>query len=200
MTMDMQINNNRQELDPDPLTGIEVDVLLESQIDATLDRQLREYLSTIFPEWSSIFAQRRAWHEAAPVFSILARRGDEILGHVGVVERTISSCWNWRYLVASFQGVSVAPAVRKTGLSHKILQKSLDASIARGYPFAILFCREPLVHFYQDLGWSLPDDSMIMWRDRALPIAMRSNCPMYRVLADIPLPEGPIDVHNPFEY
>lgn len=194
--------DRKKEIQPIPsaLTGVTVELLLESRIDPTLDRAIRNYLTGIFPEWGPVFAERRAWHDASPVFTILARRHNEIVGHIGVVERTISSCWNWRYLVASFQGVSVAPALRKTGLSILLLEKALAASVARGYPFAILFCREPLVHFYQRNGWSLPDDSMIMWRDRDLPIAMRSNCPMYRLLADVPLPEGPIDVHNPFEY
>ena len=125
------------------------------------------------------------------------RFGGEVIGHVGVVERTISTCWNWRYRVASFQGVSVAPNWRRQGIAQRLLDLSLEETKRRGYPFAILFCREPLVPFYRALGWRLPEDSMIMWKDLMLPISMRSNCPMYRELTNLVFPEGPIDVHNP---
>ena len=176
-----------------------IDILTESQIDEKLDSQLRRFLCELFPNWREVFQTRRAWHDAKPVFTVLARdeRG-EIIGHVAVVERTVTTDWNWRYLAASFQGVSVAPRARKTGLSIKLLDLALEESKKRGYPFAILFCREPLVHFYKRNGWKLPDDSMMMWRDRALPIHMQSNCPMYRELGEEPFPEGPVDVHNPF--
>jgi len=177
-----------------------IELIPESQIDGELDKKLRAFLSEIFPEWSEIFQIHRAWHEAVPVFSAVAFDSNrQIIGHVGVVERTISTCWNWRYTVASFQGVSVHPNCRKTGLGKQLLKMALHQSTVQGYPFAILFCREPLVPFYQANGWLLPEDSMIMWRDRELPVHMRSNCPMYRQLAGQKWPEGPIDVHNPFD-
>jgi len=174
-------------------------ILRESQIDASLDLKIRRFLIDLFPDWAGIFRIRRAWHDAAPVFTVLATDAQgEIVGHVAVVERTITTEWNFRYLVASIQGVSVATSRRKTGLSKRLLTLALDESRRADYPFAILFCREPLVRFYESNGWKLPEDSMIMWRDRELPIHMRSNCPMYRVLGNEEFPEGPLDVHNPF--
>lgn len=176
---------------------ISYEIVPEAEISPALDKRLVTYLSAIFPEWADVFKKRRAWHDAVPVWTTLAREGEKIVGHIGVVERTISTCWNWRYNVASFQGVSVLPEYRNAGIGRTLLNLSLDESIERGYPFAILFCKEPMVPYYTANGWRLPDDSMIMWRDRQLPIPMRSNCPMYRELGDIAFPEGPIDVHNP---
>lgn len=185
----------------------------ESQIDATLDREIRRFLVETFPNWADIFRTRRAWHDARPVRTVLATvptsaptnaesvpNGIDfrVVGHVAVVERTVTTCWNWRYAVAGVQGVSVAPDFRKTGLSTRLLDVALAESAALGYPFAVLFCREPLVPFYERNGWRLPNDSMVMWKDRELPIHMQSNCPMYRELSDETFPEGPIDVHNPF--
>ena len=178
---------------------IAFELLDESNISPALDAELRTFLSGIFPEWGEIFKSRRAWHDAAPVFTALARERGKVVGHVGVVERTITTCWNWRYTVAGFQGVSVAPNRRCIGIARTLLETALAESTRRGYPFAVIFCKEPLVPFYSSLGWRLPEDSMIMWQDRALPIPMRSNCPMYRELADLPFPEGPIDVHNPLD-
>ncbi len=176
-----------------------IEKLSETEIDAELDEKIREFLLALFPNWGEIFKTRRAWHDAKPVFTILARDADgRVVGHVAVVERTITTCWNWRYVVASVQGVGVDPEFRGTGLSTRLLDAALSESARAGYPFAILFCREPLVPFYERNGWRLPGDSMIMWRDRALPIHMRSNCPMFRELGCEKFPEGPIDVHNPF--
>lgn len=194
------------------LEAATIRTLDESQIDATLDRKIRRFLVAMFPNWADVFRERRAWHDARPVRTVLAtvaaaedeaEEGENsapfrVVGHVAVVERTISTCWNWRYAVAGIQGVSVAVEYRKTGLSTRLLDRALAESAALGYPFATLFCREPLVKFYERNGWRLPNDSMIMWKDRALPIHMQSNCPMYRELTDEKFPEGPIDVHNPF--
>lgn len=178
--------------------SLKIEVLQEPQIDAELDAKLRLFLCRLFPNWEEIFRVRRAWHDAKPRFTILARDADgEIAGHVAIVERTVTTNWNFRYAVASVQGVSVDTKYRKTGLSVKLLELALSESRKAGYPYAILFCREPLVKFYERNGWRLPDDSMIMWRDRELPIHMQSNCPMYLELTDKPFPEGPVDVHNP---
>lgn len=183
-----------------PSDTLRIETLTQSQIDASLDRKLRAYLCQLFPNWETIFKTRRAWHDAEPIFTVVAFDAhDEIVGHVAIVERTISTQWNWRYRVASVQGVSVAPSWRKTGLSSKLLERALDHARRQGYLYAILFCREPLVEFYRRNNWRLPDDDMIMWRDRDLPIHMQSNCPMYRELTAQPFPEGAIDVHNPLD-
>ena len=180
--------------------SVQFDIIPEEKIDAELDRRLVRYLSGLFPEWAHVFAQERAWHDARPVWTTLARSQGEIVGHTAAVERTITTGWNWRYKVASLQGVSVDPEWRNRGIGRKILDLTLGEARRRGYPFAIIFCKEPLVPYYRALGWNLPDDSMIMWKDRALPIPMRSNCPMFQTLTDLKFPEGPIDVHNPFGF
>ena len=178
---------------------ITIQTLSEEQIDAALDAKLRKHLCEIFPNWASVFNTRRAWHDAVPVFTILATDASgEIVGHIAVVERTITTEWNARFAVASIQGVSVDPSYRGTGLSARLLDAALEEWRKLGYLYAILFCRKPLVPFYERNGWKLPHDPMIMWRDRELPIHMQSDYPMYQELTSEPLPEGQIDVHNPF--
>lgn len=77
------------------------------------------------------------------------------------------------------------------------MRQALEEVKRRGFLFAILFCKEPLVPYYSAQGWRLADDSMVMWNNRDLPIAMRSNCPMYMELSSTPFPEGPLDIHSP---
>ena len=179
---------------------IEFAILTEDQISPELNKELVSYLSMIFPEWAEIFARERAWHDARPIWTTLAFANGKVIGHTAAVERTITTDWNWRYKVVSLQGVAVLPEWRGRGIGRNLLKLALEEAKRRGYPFATIFCKEKMVPFYESLGWQLPEDSMIMWKDRALPIPMRSNCPMYQVLGETPFPEGPIDVHNPFGF
>jgi predicted acetyltransferase len=150
-----------------------------------------------FPDWSEIFRATRTWHSTVPLFSVIAYNGGVVVGHIAVVVRTITTTWNFRYNVASIQGVCVDPNFRNSGIAHEMLQMVLDESARRGFQFAILYCKEHLVSFYCSQGWRLADESVVMWNQRDLPIAMRSNCPMYYELSDVKLPEGPLDVHSP---
>ncbi len=174
-----------------------IEIVDEEQLDAELDRRIRELLRVCFPDWWDVFQHHRTWHSTSPIFSIVARDGGNVIGHIAGVVRAITTTWNFRYNVVSVQGVCVLPDVRRAGLAHQMLHKAVDESRRRGFQFAILYCKEPLVPFYASQGWRLADDSIVMWNQRDLPISMRSNCPMYYELGDVPFPEGPLDVHSP---
>ena len=185
--------------DPYPLETLD-----ENVIDAAIDSRIREHLTRCFPDSPDKFREHRIWHNLSPEYTVLVRRQaggangrDLIIGHVAVVIRTITTTWNWRYNAASIQGVSVAEDFRHTGLAVQMIDRALDEARRRGYLYAVLFCKEPFVPFYENLGWRLTDDSVVMWNEQDSPITMRSNCPMYRELTDKPFPEGPVDVHNP---
>ena len=180
----------------------QLETLDENAIDASLDARIREHLRCCFPDNPDKFQLHRVWHNVLPEFTLLIRGksdadGQQIIGHIAVVIRTITTTWNWRYNVANFQGVSVADGFRQTGLATKMIDHALDEAKRRGYLYAVLFCKEPLVPFYEKLGWRLTDDSVIMWNEHDCPITMRSNCPMVKELTDQLFPEGPVDVHNP---
>ncbi|MDR1491215.1 MAG: GNAT family N-acetyltransferase [Planctomycetaceae bacterium] len=184
--------------------SLNLETLEESGIDAALDRRLREHLRRCFPDSPDKFQDRRVWHNVSPEYTVVLREksGDPnipaaVVGHVGVVIRTITTTWNWRYNVASFQGVSVAEEYRREGLAARMIQCALDEAYRRGYLYAVLFCKEEMVPFYLKLGWRLTDDSVVMRNEQDNPIRMRSNCPMYKELTMQTFPEGPVDVHTP---
>lgn len=162
-----------------------------------MENRLRSLLRLCFPEWGDTFHQHRRWHNTPPLFTVAALAGEELVGHLAVVVRTITTTWNWRYNVASIQGVCVLPERRKEHIGTALMRQALEEVKRRGFLFAILFCKEPLVPYYSAQGWRLADDSMVMWNNRDLPIAMRSNCPMYMELSSTPFPEGPLDIHSP---
>jgi predicted N-acetyltransferase YhbS len=174
-----------------------VEIVQENDIQPDEDRQIRELLCLCFPDWGNIFRDNRTWHSTSPIYSVIVRQEGQIIGHLAVVVRTITTTWNFRYNVASIQGVCVAPDKRRAGLSRRLLQVALQEAAKRGFLFAILYCKESLVPFYSSQGWKLADDSVVMWNSRDLPVFMRSNCPMYYELSDTLFPEGPLDVHSP---
>lgn len=175
-----------------------LEIVPESEIGDELDKRIRAFLIAHFPEWGEVFKLSRQWHRTAPIFSVLVREVEtgELVGHIAVVIRRLTTTWNFRYEVASIQGVLVAPEYRRGGIAEKMLTAALEEARKRGYLYAILFCKEPMVGYYLRSGWRLADDSMVMWNNRDLPISMRSNCPMYYELSEVPLPEGPLDVHS----
>lgn len=177
--------------------NLSIEIIEENDLQPEEDRQIRELLGQCFPEWSDIFRHCRTWHHTPPIYTVLVRHKGQIMGHIAVVVRTITTTWNFRYNVASIQGVCIVPEKRRAGLAHRLLQVSLQEAARRGFLFSILYCKEFLVPFYTSQGWKLADDSVVMWNSRDLPIFMRSNCPMYYELSDVPFPEGPLDVHSP---
>jgi len=177
--------------------GTSIEIVEEDNLQPDEDRQIRELLCLCFPDWAETFRHSRLWHSTPPIYSVIARRGEQIIGHIAVVIRTVTTTWNFRYNVASIQGVSVVPDHRRTGLARRLLQVALQEAARRGFLFAILYCKEFLVTYYTSQGWRLADDSVVMWNSRDLPISMQSNCPMYYELKNVPFPEGPLDVHSP---
>ena len=177
--------------------ALPIEIVEEHDFQLDEDRQIRELLCLCFPDWAEIFRHCRLWHNTPPIYSVIVRQEGQIIGHIAVVVRTITTTWNFRYNVASIQGVCIAPDKRGSGLAHRLLQKALQEATQRGFLFSILYCKEFLVPFYASQGWKLADDSVVMWNSRDLPISMRSNCPMYYELTDVPFPEGPLDVHSP---
>jgi GNAT superfamily N-acetyltransferase len=176
---------------------LQIEIVEESAIHPDLDSGIRALLVQSFPEWANIFAKNRIWHSSPPIFTVLGWADGSLVGHIAVVVRTITTTWNFRYNVASIQGVCVVPEQRRNGLATQLLAAALSEIQKRNFSFAILFCKEPLVPFYEAQGWKLTDDSVVMWNQRDLPVSMRSNCPMYYELGDFPMPEGPLDVHSP---
>ena len=174
-----------------------LEVVDENEVDAELDEQIRDLLRLCFPDWTEIFRNRRVWHQTKPICSVLFRDGATLVGHAALVVRTVTTTWNFRYNVASIQGVCVLPDHRGKGLGQQLVRTVRNEAQRRGFPFAILYCKEPLVSYYLSQGWKLADESMVMWNKRDLPISMRSNCPMYYELSELPFPEGPLDVHSP---
>ncbi|MFJ5775398.1 GNAT family N-acetyltransferase [Streptomyces sp. NPDC093094] len=92
-------------------------------------------------------------------------------------------------------GVAVAPDVRGRGLARRVVAAALDHARTQGPPFALLFCRAPLVPFYRHLGWH-PVESPVHVEQHDGPVLM-PLCTMWTPLHGAPgLPQGPVRLHS----
>jgi predicted N-acetyltransferase YhbS len=166
----------------------------EDRVGPELDAAVRRLLCACFPADAESFAARRAWHGVLPIFSVLAWRGDELAGQIGIVERHVT-CGGAPVRAAGVQSLAVAPDLRGSGLSQRLMTTAMQEAQRRGIPHGLLFCLPGLEGFYTRLGWRRIDREVTMLdaNGRTVPLTAK-NIGMELVLAESPLPPGRIDL------
>jgi len=175
-----------------------IEIITEPAITPADDRAIRALLCECFlgEEYAS-FRESRYWHDSAPAFTALFREGDRVSGHVGVVIRGIR-CDGQPTTVAGVQNVAVTPHLRRTGISHELMQKAMAEAARRGIRFGMLFCFPGLERLYGSLGWCRVEASVTMIDDsgEATPIDPR-NITMVKGLASEQFAAKEIDLAGP---
>ena len=124
-------------MDNDQQRSFSVYVIDEDQIDPALDEVIRTLLCVCFPSDAKAFWANRAWNNARPAFSVIGRNGDEVVAQVGIVERQITCGAPLR--VAGIQSLAVAPEMRGSGLSQRLMTTAMNEARRRGILAALLF-------------------------------------------------------------
>jgi predicted N-acetyltransferase YhbS len=130
----------------------QVQIVPESRLSAVLDARIKSTLVACFPKDAAVFSRTRAWHGSAPAFSAIAAAGALVVGHVGVVERTIR-VGDTPLRVGGVQNVAVLPASRGQGLMRRMLEASMEEARRRGYDAGLLFTGPELLAAYGRCGW-----------------------------------------------
>jgi len=173
-----------------------LEVIAESEMSGEMDLAIRGLLVQCFPADAEAFSRSRAWHESVPAFSVVYREGTAILGHVGVVVRTVH-CGDTPVAVAGVQSLCVVTPRRGTGLAPRLMLRAMDEAIGRQIRFGLLFCVPELEPFYRWLGWSTSHQPVTMLDEcgRSTPIPEK-NIAMFIELSHEPFPGGPIDLNG----
>ena len=129
-----------------------VRVVDEPDVTPALDAEIRDGLCESFPADRDAFARARPWHGSAPAYSIVAEEGGRVVGHAGVVDRTIT-VGDRPLRVAGVQNVFVRPTHRGTGLSDRVMTLTMDEARRRGFDMGVLFCVPKLVPVYARTGF-----------------------------------------------
>jgi predicted N-acetyltransferase YhbS len=166
----------------------------ENRVGPELDAAVRLLLCDCFPADAETFAARRAWNDVLPLFSVLAWQDEIPVGQVSIVDRSIT-CSGEAVRVAGVQSLAVAPALRGSGLSQRLMNAAMQEARRREIPFGLLFCLPGLENFYARLGW-LRTDRIITMLDAAgstVPLTAKNIC-MELPLGEEQFPLGPIDL------
>jgi predicted N-acetyltransferase YhbS len=173
---------------------ITVEIVDEDKISPELDAAIRRLLCECFPADVKAFSVRRAWNDVRPLYSVIARDGDQIVSQVGIVKRQIT-CGGAAIDVAGIQSLAVAPDWRRSAASQRLMTVAMEEARRRGITFGLLFCLPGLADFYARLGWQQIDRAVTM-RDaagRTVPLTAK-NIAMQLPLAGELFPEGAIDL------
>ena len=176
-------------------SGNEFEVLAECDVSAVADAAIRGLLCTCFPADAKAFAKNRAWHDSSPTYTVLCRIQGRIVGHLGIVLRTIR-CGSAETLIAGVQNFCVALAHRGTGIAQELMQRALAEAKQRGVPFGLLFCVPELERLYSAQGWRTIDSSVTMFDEQGsrVPLPAKNIAMVCELGSPTAFPPGPIDL------
>jgi N-acetylglutamate synthase-like GNAT family acetyltransferase len=169
-----------------------VEIIDEPDMTPTLDAGIRELLCKCFPSDREVFSKTRAWHGTAPTYCLVRREGNKVIGHTGVVCRTIL-VGDTQIHMAGIQNVAVEPQSQGSMLVWAMMRKAMREAKRRGIKFGVLFCVPSLERLYAGLKWRTIDIDVTMQDEHGarVPIPGKNIC-MVLELADEPFPEGDI--------
>jgi GNAT superfamily N-acetyltransferase len=172
-------------------------VLNEPDIDPALDASIRAGLCECFPPDREVFSQTRAWHGTLPDWTIVIQEGDEVVAHVGIVERTIRAD-HMSLRVAGVQNVFVLPDRRGEGLCRQVMAAAMAEARRRRLQFGLLFCTPNLTAIYSNQDWRQLGRRRILRIDdegREVPIPEK-NLGMFYPLTRDDFPGGEIHLQG----
>lgn len=135
------------------MTALVIDSVPQGRLTTNDVARLRELFDA---EYSAEFG---AWDPDQPYgyaphdHHLIARAGDEIVGHVGWARRTIG-VGAAEVMVAGVGGVLISPRARGQRVGARLLtHAAASMTDAGGIEFGYLGCREEVVSFYESCGW-----------------------------------------------
>ncbi|MFH1023569.1 MAG: GNAT family N-acetyltransferase [Planctomycetota bacterium] len=171
---------------------VPLELIEEARMTPSLDAAIRKLLCACFPGDEAVFAASRLWHGTAPAYTFVARQGEAVGAHIGVVIREVS-CGGKATVIAGIQNMAVAPALRKSGVSRRLMTEAMAEAARRGIRFGLLFCVPQLERFYASLGWKTLVVRVVMTGEDGGPEPLPAkNIAMSLDLADAPFPAGDI--------
>ena len=170
-----------------------VQLIDESDLAPDLEASIRRMLVMCFPKDARFFSHSRAWHGSPPSFSAVVVEGEEVIAHLGVVQRRIT-IGDAPADVAGIQNVAVLPEHRGKGLTRKMLTAAVDEALQRHLDYGLLFCEPKTIPVYARCGWlELPDQPLVrIDSDEQEKPLLPGNLPMWFPLAKRAFPAGTV--------
>lgn len=183
---------------------IESRIIPEAAMPDDMDARIRRHLCGVFPRGAETFAESRSWHGSHPVYTAVLELDGDVIGHAGVVDRTIAIISgkadapdSVSVRVAGVQNVFVLPEFRGRGLSGTVVRLAMNEAAGRGFDAGFLFCRLELTPVYSSCGWnSLQGRQVIRVENNAEYAFYGDKIAMYFPLILRKLPEGTVHLRG----
>ena len=172
----------------------ETTYLPDSTIDAEIDQQIRDLLTTCFTkDEDGVFRSRRYWKEPYPNRWIIRENQDNLAAHVGVHEKEVRAGAR-RYRFGGIAEVCVHPDHRGKGYVKAMLAVIHPWLAQEGFTFSILFGDSDV---YGSSGYT-GIENLYMSTDPDAPDSPHEpQTAMVRPLGDINWPEGVVSLLGP---
>ncbi|MDG2022574.1 MAG: GNAT family N-acetyltransferase [Phycisphaerales bacterium] len=162
----------------------------DSEVDPSLDREIRGLLSTCFNKpGDEVFRTRRYFTEM-PRRRWLWWDGDLLAAHVAVHERTLEA----EIRMIGIAEVCVAPTHRGQGLVRGLLSAVHDWGVGHGFGFATLFGRPEI---YASSGYRPCPKGVMVVDGGPDPVFRPPGDFLIRPLASSTWPTGVVDLRGP---
>lgn len=157
-------------------------VIDEKDISDALDTAIRDGLVECFPPDVEYFSKQSWWH-SRPQWRTLAQNDKgQIIGHIAVVIREVMvGDESLPVKVAGIQSVFVCPKKQGTGLSDKIMQKTMRTAFEQDIAMGFLHCAPKFEKTYRRMGWQKIDANVLMQDERGntVPLPGKSIAMIY---------------------
>ncbi|MFJ8079022.1 GNAT family N-acetyltransferase [Streptomyces sp. NPDC096205] len=122
------------------------------------------------------------------------RLAGRLVAHAGLLRLSLT-VGDTRTEAMGVGGVAVAPDVRGRGLARRVVAAALAHARTQGPPYALLFCRTPLVPFYAHLGWH-PVQAPVHVEQHDGPVLMPLNTMWTPLRDEADWPLGTVRLHS----
>lgn len=124
---------------PELINHMNVEYIRDSDVDADIDRRLRDLLSICFTKPDDeVFRERRYFKEPPAHRWFIRDEEERVIAHVALHEKVVVSS-NQDISVGGIAEVCVHPEFRGQGFVCKLLAKVHDWLRLKGYRFSLLF-------------------------------------------------------------
>jgi predicted acetyltransferase len=173
---------------------MDIEYLADSSVDAVLDAQIRELLTTCFTKSEDVvFKDRRYFIEPYPHRWVIRDTHGSLVAHIGVHEKTVEADGR-TFRIGGIAEVCVHPDFRGRDFVKKMLSRVHDWLVRNEFDFAILF-GEPCI--YNSSGY-VQVDNLVHDDVTATGENCTSQSPvMVRPLTETTWPGGPVYLPGP---
>ena len=166
---------------------MQLKVVRESEVDATLDKAIRQLQLRAFPGTKEFVDSRYYIHKLQPDdLYVLAWDNEQLIGQTVVY---FASCSQGQ--LACLGNVCSAPDARGKGCAQSAVGRAIEEARGRGCDWVVLFCSEQVSAFYGGLGFKVVDHNVWVTRtDGSTYTRHHDDICMIYPLSDIPWPSG----------